>query len=233
VGLFHALLDALTPPLCALCGAPPGPFPWLCADCSLDFTLLPAPFCLRCGAPRPVAAPTCARCPDWPPILSQARSASPHEGTARELVHLLKFHRALHAARPLGAIVAAAARDLPLPRDAVVVPVPLHRSRRIERGFNQALEIAAPAARILGLALRPRLLVRVRSGAPAGQRSRRGRLRESRGAFRARPEARGRTILVVDDVLTTGATLAACATALARRGAEAVYAVTATRAFGG
>jgi len=149
------------------------------------------------------------------------------------MVHALKYGRNLAAASPLGHLAAAAARGLSLAPDAVVVPVPLYLSRRRERGFNQAEEIARRVARELDLQLRAGWLRRIRGGVPAATRSRAGRWRSVRGAFRASPEVRGRTLLLVDDVFTSGATLAACTKALGRRGALAVCGVTATRALGG
>jgi predicted amidophosphoribosyltransferase len=229
VGLLAALLDSLAPPLCVLCRGPPAALPWLCAACAAKLELLRGPCCLRCGAPRPLPAPLCAHCPDWPPRLVAARAAAPHAGTARELVHALKFKGVLAAARPLGHLAAAAARQLRLPKDVLVAPVPLHWRKRRARGFNQAAEIARVAARELGLPLRPRLLRRVRPGLGSVHRSLRGRAREVRGAFRASAAARGRNVLLVDDVLTTGATLGACARALGRRGVAAAWAVAATR----
>jgi len=229
VGLVAAFLDALSPPLCVLCRGPPGGLPWLCAACAARLELFRGPGCLRCGAPRPLPSPLCASCPEWPVRLVAARAAAPHAGAGRELVHALKFRGVLAAARPLGHLVAGAARQLVLPPDTVVVPVPLHWRKRRRRGFNQATELARVAARELSLPLRPRLLRRVRRGIGAVHRSVRGREREVRGAFRAAPDARGRHVLLVDDVLTTGATLGACARALRRRGVAGAWAATATR----
>jgi len=229
VGLLTALLDALTPPFCVLCRGPPGALPWLCAACAERLDLFRGAACLRCGAPRPLPAPLCARCPEWPRRLVAARAAAPHAGAGRELVHALKFRGSLAAARPLGHLAAGAARQLALPGDTVVVPVPLHWRKRRRRGFNQATEIARVVARELSLPLRPRLLRRPRPGIGAVHRSVRGREREVRGAFRASPRTRACHVLLVDDVLTTGATIGACARALARRGVGGVWAATATR----
>jgi ComF family protein len=225
-----ALLDALAPPLCVLCRGPPSGLPWLCAACQRRLGLFTGARCLRCGAPRPLPAPVCGACPDWPRRLRAARSAAPHAGVARELVHALKYSGRLEAARPLGHLAAAAARDLALPREAVVVPVPLHWRKRRRRGFNQADEIARVVAGELGVVRRPRWLRRVRDNDGSVHRTAAGRRREARGAFRARAAMAGRRVLLVDDVLTTGATLGACARACGRRGAAAVWAVTATRA---
>lgn len=229
--LLEALTDALAPALCALCRGPPGALPWFCDACAGDLRLLGGRHCLRCGAPRPMDAPLCAHCPPWPRLLVAARSAAPHAGTARRLVHALKYERAVHAAPALGMLAAAAAVDLRLGPDVLVVPVPLHPARRRRRGFNQAHEIARGVASRLGLSLRPALLRRIRHEADSAHRSARGRMRAAKGAFRASGEVRGREILLVDDVLTTGATIGACVRALGRRGASAVWAVTATRAL--
>lgn len=228
-----ALLDAVAPPLCVLCRGPPGALPWLCDPCGRRLTLWRAARCLHCGAPRPLPAPLCEDCPSgWPARLVAARAAGPHLGAGRDLVHALKYRGELAAARPLAALVEAATRELGVPGDAVVVPVPLHPRRRRKRGFNQALEIARPAARALGLECAPRLLRRIRDGPASWSRTARGRERTVRGAFRAPEAARGRRVVLVDDVWTTGATLASCARALGRRGAREIYAVTATRALG-
>ena len=233
-----ALLDALSPALCVLCRSPPGALPWLCETCLARLDVLRGACCLRCGAPCPLPVPVCARCPDWPRRLVAARSGAAHHGSARELVHALKYTRCLAAARPLGALACAAARELPLPAGTLVVPVPLHWRRFRQRGLNQAHEIARVVARDLGLRLHARLLRRVRWSAGSWDRTPSGRAREARGAFRVRsPPWRWRkrgigedsTVLLVDDVLTTGATLGACARVLVRAGVREVWAATATR----
>jgi len=230
VNLATDLLDALAPALCVLCRGPPGELPWLCSRCAARLRLVSGAVCLRCGAPRLLPTPVCGACPDWPRRLVAARSGAMHSGAARDLVHSLKFAHALEAARPLGFLAAAAARALDPPADCAVVPVPLHWARRRKRGFNQAAELARVVAPALHLERKPGLLRRIRAGAGNVHRSALGRVRETRGAFRAISAARGRNVLLVDDVLTTGATLGACTRALGRRGVAAVWAVTATRA---
>jgi len=230
VQFFSALLDALAPPLCVLCRGPPGALPWLCSDCLARLRLVGAAHCLRCGAPRPLPAPLCASCPDWPRRLCAARAAALHVGAARQLVHALKYGGQLAAARPLGHLAAAAAGTLPLGSALAVIPVPLHWQRRRKRGFNQASEIARVVAATLDLPMRARWLRRVRASTGSVHRTPAGRVRAVRGVFRAHAAVRGRSVLLVDDVLTTGATLGACARALVRRGVAEVWAVTATRA---
>ncbi|MFQ5845545.1 MAG: ComF family protein [Planctomycetota bacterium] len=233
VSFLGSLQDALAPPLCCLCRRPAGALPWLCAACVAGLELWRGARCLRCGAPRPLTTPVCGRCPAWPKAVSAARSAGPHDGTARDLVHALALHGRLEAARPLGALVAAVARDLPLHPDTVVVPVPLHRRDRRRLGLHPAGEIARTAARALHLARRPRWLRRVRPGPAGAPLTRAGRRRAVAGAFRAHPRCRGRRVLVVDAGLVTGATFGACARALRRRGAAEIWAVSATRRLRG
>jgi len=224
-----AFLDALTPHFCVLCGRLPGALPWLCDSCAEGLEFRSGPCCFHCGAPRPLAAPVCGHCPDWPKRLVAARMAAPHTGTARSLVHALKYRRVLAAAEPLGRFVAGAARQMRLPPNTVVVPVPLHRARRRARGFNQAEEIARVVARELGLPLRSSWLRRIRGDGPSVFRTAAGRRRAVRGAFRASPAVRNRAVLLIDDVMTTGATAGSAARALARKGARDIHLVTATR----
>jgi len=172
--------------------------------------------------------------------------AADYDGAIRSLVHGLKFESMDYLGDHLGAAMAARLAPLllgaspslapeaaPVPRPDMIVPVPLHWWRRGRRGYNQALLLAAPLSRATSLPLVPRFLVRRRAGRRQLGLSRRDRLRSLEGCYLARRVAAswprrvslaGRTVLLVDDVVTTGATLEACARALLRAGAGAVVA---------
>jgi ComF family protein len=220
--VLDRILDAVFPKRCAGCGSGPWPF---CRRCRDRLVPLGRPRCERCGAPSPRAAAACRHCP--PETIAGARSAFLFDGPARSAVHRLKFAGWRPVAEALGAAMAA---SWDLEADAVTW-VPLSRRRRADRGFDQALALARVVARRLDLPLMP-LLRRVADG---GQQARRGgseRRRAVRGAFEARDRASARVVLV-DDVLTTGATASACAEALVAAGAREVFVLTAARAASG
>jgi ComF family protein len=185
--------------------------------------LLAPPLCWSCGSPARAGEPLCARCrlalrrlPAEPFRLGglAAWAAVSYEGPARDLVRALKYRGAAGVADGLAAQVAACAPESVLPRGggAALVPVPLHPARRRRRGYDQAALLAAALARRLGLRCEPLL---ERSGPATAQvgRGRAARMAGIEGTIRARAPAPSRVVLV-DDVVTTGATLAACAAAL-------------------
>jgi ComF family protein len=143
------------------------------------------------------------------------------------LTHAMKFHGDLVAARGLGEILATTVAERSVD---ILLPVPLHRRRLAERGFNQALELARPVAATLGAALRPRLAVRQRATAAQSGLDARQRQANIRGAFRARQRLNGYRVAIVDDVITTGGTTAALAEVLLDTGAAAVEVWAAARA---
>jgi ComF family protein len=153
-----------------------------------------------------------------------------YRGPARDLVLALKFGGRLPAAAPLGRMLADAVVAAGIPGD-LVVPVPLSRARFRRRGHNQADEIARVVARLAGLERDPRALSRRRDGGPQSGKTRAARAKGPRGAYRADGDrVRGRCVLLVDDVVTTGATASACARALRRAGAARVVLAAACRA---
>ena len=190
-------------------------------------------FCVQCRAPFLTPAPLdeqgrCALCRLGHRGFDAAYSFGFYEGTLRELIHLFKYSRIQTLARPLGNLLAKA-----LPREQnfdVIVPMPLHWRKRWQRGFNQAELLAREISRRTHIPVR-RLLRRVRNtSAQAGLTNAKRRLNVS-GAFRAKDRSlEGKRVLLVDDVLTTGATGAACARALKNAGARQVTLLTVARA---
>jgi ComF family protein len=215
-------LDVLFPRSCAGCGAGPWPF---CRGCAAELEPLGPPWCRRCGRPTAADVDACADCP--PPPIASARSAFAYRGPAKDAVHRLKFS----GWRGVGEALARAVVALgPPPADAVTW-VPLARRRRAERGYDQAQVLARALARELGLPA-AEFVRRVRATGRQARRTREQRLAAMAGAFA--PVARRAApleVLLVDDVLTTGATAAACAEALAMAGARTIHLVTACRSF--
>jgi ComF family protein len=158
--------------------------------------------------------------------------AAIYEGTARAAIHALKYHGQRRVAAPLAALMAATWRASGARAD-VIVPVPLHASRARQRGFNQANLLARELARDLGIPLRRDALTRVRPTAPQARLPRVERLRNVAGAFALRPPATaalaGRAVLLVDDVISTGATIQAAASALRDAHPAAIYALALAR----
>lgn len=187
---------------------------------------LEAPVCDGCGAPFEFAVPErCAACQARPFVFARARAACLYDDASRELVLRFKHADRVDLAPLFAGWIGRSAAELIEVADAVV-PVPLHRLRLMKRRYNQAAEIARPLARRAGLEYLPDALERKRRTDSQGSKSGSGRRRNVQGAFEV-PEARrkqvkGRRILLIDDVLTTGATADACARALIKAGARAV-----------
>lgn len=209
-----ALLDVLLPPACAACGLPGRP---ACARCLAALARLPPPWCGGCGAPVPVAVATCPACRGR---LADGRQAVAYTGPAPALVGALKDGRRRVLAPVLAAAIAAAVPPPPL--GAVLVPVPLGPARMRRRGFNQSLLVARALGELWG---RPvaEALVRAREGPDQRGASATARARQASGAFAAGgADAVPACAWIIDDVHTTGATLADCARALRAGGARRV-----------
>ena len=204
--MFAPLLDLLAPLECAACGAAPNG----------------ATFCAACGHPRAVPSSDVSGVP-----VAVAGAYEPPLSTA---ITRYKFEGRSELAPRLGALLAPACASFALARSDLCVPVPLHPRRLVERGYDQAALLAAAVARSSGVRFVPRLLERARATEQQARLGRTDRAGNVRGAFRiAGPLPRGRVVLV-DDVVTTGSTLAACVEVLRARGCEVVGALALARA---
>ena len=216
--------DWLLPRLCPACGDPAGPGRELCPGCECSLPALRYA-CPRCAIPyeHPETRGVCGACQKRPPAFIRSIALYRYAPPVDYFIRELKFHRQLSLARLLGGKLAQRlARETTRPDR--IIPVPLHSLRLRERGYNQALEIARPVARALGVPLDFQSLRRVRATAPQTGMTIKARRKNVRNAFRLRDPAavRGRHVALVDDVMTTGSTVQAAAQCLRAAGAETV-----------
>lgn len=210
----------LLPPRCLLCHEAGAEGRDLCSACAQP--LQPYPACRQCALPLPEPAPACGRCLRHPPPYTHTLALGMYAFPLDRLLPRFKFHADLAAGRELAHLLATAAHHAERPQ--ALVPVPLHPQRLRERGYNQALELARPAARALGLPIDARTLRRIRATDAQSDLPFEARRRNVRGAFAvADPEAvRDRRIALIDDVMTTGNTVGAAAAALRAAGAAEI-----------
>jgi ComF family protein len=200
---------------CALCGTDSG-LEVLCSDCLSELPTLPE-CCPRCALPSP-GSTVCGACLQTPPHFDGTVALWRYEFPCDRLVQALKYRARL----ALAACFAGCFSSRPLPRVDLVVPMPLHKKRLSERGFNQAVEIAGSLARRMDWPLESRGAVRLRHTAPQTGLPYAERARNVHGAFECPLDLRGARVGVVDDVMTTGATLNELARVLKRAGASRV-----------
>ena len=233
----NALVRVFLAPGCAACDATlarPLESP-VCDACWRAVPALSPPWCVRCGDGLPswrAVGPLCARCRRRPLRITLARSAGAYDGSLRDIVHAFKYERCRALARPLAALMTAAGAEVLDGADAVV-PVPLHPVRAWQRGFNQADDLAGALHLPIWRALRRTHHGPPQATLPAARRH--GNVRRAFALARlggARREARlrNRVIVLVDDVMTTGATIDACARVLLEAGVRSVRALTVARA---
>ena len=220
--------DLVLPPRCPACGVIVDGDGRFCAGCWTSLRFITPPFCATCGDPFELPQPPgslCGKClataPKW-----SARAAFAYEGAAREAVLKLKHGDQPHLARLMGAALARAGAEMLARPGAMIVPVPLHRWRLWSRGYNQAAELAKAVARVSDAPLLLDGLVRRKPTAASGGLNPRQRRDNVRAAFAVPPsrraQLRGRAVVLIDDVLTSGATADACARILLRSGAVSV-----------
>jgi ComF family protein len=202
----------------------------VCGDCWRSVLPITPPLCDRCGDPLARQNESlCAVCCANSGAIGRARAVGEYQGTLREIIHALKYAGRISLARPLAERMRHRGGELLKDVD-YVVPVPLHWRREYQRGFNQAHEIARHLGPPVVKALRRRRATRAQVELPADRR--RANVTGAFAIHRSRfgdPLIRGKTVLLIDDVSTTGATLEACAHVLREKGASAVLALTAAR----
>ena len=220
--------DFLVPPACVSCRTPLADHNTLCPDCWLQVDFIRPPLCDRLGIPLPYGLETpmiSARAAADPPVYQRARAVAIHSGQMRELAHRLKYGDQQHVAPLLARLLHESGRDL-LADCHLMVPIPLGRTRLWRRGFNQAAVLAAALSKRCAVPHDPMLLERRKETSSQVGLTREQRKDNVRGAFKIAegrgPEIKGRNILVIDDVITTGATMEAAARALKRAGAARV-----------
>ena len=230
-------LDAVLPPECVACGGPVGTQGQLCATCFGTMTFITEPCCRRCGVPFASAAlagadRVCAPCQARPPVFHQARAALLYDGGVRRLILPFKHADQTAMAQTLAPHMVRAGADL-LARADVLVPVPLHRLRLFRRRYNQAAELAKVIGRLTGVPVALDALVRHRATPSLDHRGARERRALLDGAFAVRPSRsaviEGRAVLLIDDVMTSGATADACSSALRESNARTTDVLVAAR----
>jgi ComF family protein len=223
----RGLVDLLMPPACIACKAPVATPLGFCADCWSALPAIGSAHCVQCGIPLPiewVAESHCLGCLKEPPRFDRTAAPYLYEGPARQAVLALKNGREAYAAQMAAAMLRAA--DGWVTPDTLVCAVPLHRWRLAARGYNQALLLARAIARQAGAPLDPDLLRRVKATPRTRGFSRKARKRNVEGAFRLAENSQariaGREVVLVDDVMTSGATASVAAAVLKRGGAARV-----------
>ncbi|WP_310467951.1 ComF family protein [Sphingomonas sp.] len=221
--LWAWALDFALPPRCPGCGTIVDAIHSFCSECWTQLDFLGPGGCASCGMPlEGTDFQTCAVCLARPPRIARARALVAYDELSRRLVIKLKYGRKVALAKTMARYMAPLLDALP--PDAVLVPVPLHRQRLWQRGFNQAAILARELSKRVAIPTETGLLKRIKRTPPLKGMNRLQRRRAVAGAFQAAgaAELRGRTVVLVDDVLTTGSTANACARALRRAGAARV-----------
>lgn len=228
-GVVEAVADVVWPPSCAVCDAVLPGAGWLCDAHRDDVTELPARHCVRCAEPGVFPSSTCERCRAGVPW---ARAYAPfeHEGAVARAIHRFKYEDRADLSRVLGHSLARQSAAVIGGWGGVVVPLPLHDSRFAERQYDQAALLAQAFCEVSGHRLELGWLQRTRATPRQVGLSEARREANVRGAFAASEAVRGHTVVLVDDVLTSGATAREASRVLLDAGAKEVFVLTLARA---
>jgi ComF family protein len=229
-------LDFLFPPRCPLCFRliEPSKYPSFCPECLGDVSFIEPPFCIQCGIPfasRSEEGHLCGRCIASAAAYTRARALSVFSGTTQAAIHVLKYQNRPYIASLLMGLVERIPLDLDFVQYDVVVPVPLHRNRLKQRGYNQSLLLGREIHRRWRVPFDGRLLKRFKETVPQIELTGQRREENVKGVFSLLGDPGGKRILLVDDVFTTGATVNECARVLLKGGANQVDVFTVARAI--
>ena len=217
-GAANSVLELLMPMRCVSCDREG---PYVCSACEPSLPKLKGDRCRSCATPGPTGI--CETCAAYRPAYDRIIARYLMDGAVRVAVHDLKYRNLRAAAPDLGRLIAASVHDSRVAAD-VVVPVPIHRRREKQRGYNQSEHLASAVAKELGLPAEFRMLRKVRDTEPQvsmpNDEDRRNNLND---AFICESKLPGSSILLVDDVVTTGSTMAACAEVLKAAGTSTVF----------
>ena len=213
-----ALLDLVLPEYCVVCGREGS---YLCANCETDLPPLQKPFCFLCASPR--VPQLCESCRRSAPAFDSVRAPYEFRGSARQMVHDLKYRHVRIAVPYVARLLAAYLERNPYPIDAYC-PVPLHPRRERSRGFNQSELMAQHLSKLTGVPVDTTALRRTRNTPPqVSMESPGDRHSNIADAFECPSDIEGRRYMLIDDVVTTGSTMSACADALKDAGAANVW----------
>lgn len=226
--IANLLLQIAYPAECPVCGEAPDSFLTspICGKCWGEIKKYEGPSCGICSEPLVSEyAETCGRCLSKRPPFKRSLNYGTYSGALREAIRLLKFTSVKRLSRPLGMLLAG----LDLPPADCIVPVPLSSKGLRERGFNQSLLVARHLSRASGIPLETAVLYKKKDTLPQVGLTRSARLQNLRGAFGTRRNIKGKAVLLIDDVITTGTTITECTKTLLRADAGEVYAASLAR----
>lgn len=236
---WSIIFDLLLPPRCHSCRGPltNGDSCQICADCGGQLVPVTSPLCSCCGIPFATENGSdhrCGGCLQNPPPFTAARAPFAYDGPLRDLIHRFKYHHQVRLRRPLGQLMAHHLTEtVAVWQPEVIVPVPLHPRRLRDRGFNQAILLGTLLSKTWQIPIARTALARTRWTVPQIELHHAEREANVRGAFAVtHPETvAGRRVLLLDDVLTTGSTVAECARVLRRAKAAEVLVIAVARAL--
>lgn len=234
--IARGLVGIVYPERCAACGGDtaPGSVSGVCRICLGRIRGNPEPYCQVCGKTMPEPREMCRQCGQRRPLFKKALSACVYEGELKELIHAFKFGNKSRLGHALASVMHGFIKDKPdiLAGVDTIAFVPLHAGRERERGFNQSRVLADRLSWMVGIEVCD-MLVKTRATRHQNELSREDRLKNLSGSFSAKRNAihkiSGAVVLLIDDVMTTGATLDECASALAAAGAKEVRCLTLAR----